>query len=170
MLPMRLRKESKRGFTLIELLVVIAIIGILAGLLLPTLTRAKAKAQGIGCANNIKQLALASSLYTDENSDRLVNNHGTTEILKLQQSWVNNLEDWLSSDGNTNINSLTNGKLSPYLHQNTTVFKCPSDKSMAENGPRIRSISMNSLVGDPGELTNRFNPQLVQFFRSTEVR
>jgi len=64
---------------------------------------------------------------------------------------------------------LTSGKLTPYLHKNTGVFKCPSDKSVAENGPRIRSMSMNSLVGDPGELTNRFNPDLAQFFRSSDI-
>jgi len=166
---MQRHSRPEFGFTLIELLVVIAIIAILAGLLLPTLGKAKLKAQGIGCANNIKQLSLAASLYADENSDRLVNNHGTEEILRSAQSWVNNLENWLDSDGNTNLASLTNGKLSPFLQQNTAVFKCPSDKSIAANGPRIRSISMNSLVGDPGELTNRFNPQLVQFFRSSEI-
>ena len=56
-----------------------------------------------------------------------------------------------------------------FPNQAVAVFKCPSDQSVAQNGPRIRSMSMNSMVGDPGELTNRFNPQLVQFFRLASI-
>lgn len=56
-------------FTLIELLVVIAIIAILASLLLPALTAARAKARQAGCANNLRQIALAMNLYLDESDD-----------------------------------------------------------------------------------------------------
>jgi prepilin-type N-terminal cleavage/methylation domain-containing protein/prepilin-type processing-associated H-X9-DG protein len=164
-----MRFRTHDAFTLIELLVVIAVIAIVAALLLPALGNAKLKAQGTGCSNNIRQLFLASSMYADENGNFLVNNHGTAETITRQQNWVNNLEDWLSSDGNTNPATLMSGKLTPYLHQNTAVFKCPSDKSVADNGPRIRSVSMNSLVGNPGDLTNRFNPQFVQFFRLSDM-
>ncbi len=166
---MNQRKKNRRGFTLIEVLVVVGIIALLAVLLLPALGNAKAKAQEVTCANNIKQLSLAWTLYADENLDLLVNNHGIQETLRTRQNWVNNVEDWLTSDGNTNLATLTSGKLAPQIAQATAVFKCPSDHSVAENGPRIRSLSLNSMTGDPGELTNRFNPQFVQFFHLADI-
>lgn len=166
---MQLKPHPRDGFTLIEVLIVIAIIGLLASLLLPVLGRAKLKAQGVGCANNIKQLSLAWFLYADENQDRLVSNHGIQETLRSRQNWVNNVMDWRNSESNTNLATLTTGKLAPLLAESTAVFKCPSDRSVADNGPRIRSMAMNSQVGDPGELTNRFNPQMVQFFQKSEI-
>jgi prepilin-type N-terminal cleavage/methylation domain-containing protein/prepilin-type processing-associated H-X9-DG protein len=167
--PENARPEQCRGFTLIELLVVIAIIAILAGMLLPVLAKAKSKAHNINCANNIRQLSLGWTLYADDNADFLVANNGRVETTLRRQSWVNNILDWGNTPDNTNLALITSGKLSPYVKHATATFKCPADLSKAANGPRIRSYSMNSLVGDPGIMANVFNPRLMQFYKSAQI-
>jgi prepilin-type processing-associated H-X9-DG protein len=159
--------------------VVIAIIGILAAILLPALAQAKVRAQAIICLNNTKQLLLAWHVYADDHEDRLPYNLGMSEFgPRTTLNWVNNVMTWDLSSDNTNLATITDASLGPYSGT-TSIYRCPSDHTLSATqiaagwDGRIRSYSMNAMIGDAGNFSkdgfNTNNPDYVQFFKITQI-
>ncbi len=154
----------QRAFTLIELLVVISIIAILAALLLPALSKAKQRAQGVLCLNGGKQIMMAITLYGTENDDLFPPNPDDANALPGY--------NWCGGDASIGgpaefnpdlLKDPTRNLLAAYLAGNTSLFHCPGDRRMgvyqgsdpalkSQIIPAARTFSMSQAVGtiDPG--------------------
>ena len=176
---------STRGFTVVELLTVIAVIAILASLLLPSMGAVKARSQAAACANHKKQLTFAWLIYADDHQDRLVPNFGAdrlhaTAVRNWDDNWVNNRMTWELDMGNTNTAFADAAKLTEYTTRVVPLYRCPSDhvvsaiQRKAGWNARVRSISMNGMLGDPGPSfkngLNLNNPNYVQFLNLAAIQ
>jgi prepilin-type N-terminal cleavage/methylation domain-containing protein len=146
---------SRLAFTLIELLVVIVVIAVLASILLPALARAKESSRSITCSNDIRQLGIASVLYSGDTGR------------------YPSILEWLYAPGAAT--DLTSGKLYPYLKA-TAVYLCPTDKAEIDrNQPpdalspaRQHSYLMNCMMCHAHDVTACAAPaQTIMFLEGT---
>jgi len=154
------KRCAPAGFTLIELLVVIAIIAILAGLLLPALSKAKTKTQGIMCMNNGNQLIKAMNMYTHDYNDFLPPNPDDGNMTAYYNWCCGSAGVGQSQEYNSDV--LLDPKMNllvPYTGGSTAIYHCPADKrpnklyqgtDPAKKGTKVppaRTFSMSQAVG-----------------------
>jgi prepilin-type N-terminal cleavage/methylation domain-containing protein/prepilin-type processing-associated H-X9-DG protein len=163
------RASAQHGFTLIELLVVIGIIAILASLLLPVLSKGKARAQTIDCIDHLRQLQLCWHMYTHDNNNSLVPNNFVAYVtMGSTNSPVigNRGSSWCTTEAPLDTNPINDQSSMLFdYNRNPAIYHCPADTSTVTGRPdllRNRSFNMSNSCN----LTNYGNPH---FERESEI-
>lgn len=148
----------RQGFTLLELAVIMAIVAVLVGLLVPTLTKARALAHRAGCLSNLRQLSVSWVLYNGDNNGQLVESYpGNSPRNPNPLAWVQGNMQLPDEAGNAAL--ITRGLLFQY-NDSTAIYRCPADrtasgggaKATTKTGSNVRSYSMNAFMGDRSSL------------------
>ena len=160
----RIKDRLRSGFTLTELLVVLVTLAILGAVLLPALAATQPRSKAYQCLNNMRQLALAWTLYASEHNENLPLNFDPRNTGQIpgwlyngSPTWITGILDWTAQSVNTNTDYLVNDKyslLGGYLGHNYEVFACPAcayyvnpiEQSRGWDH-RARSVAMDAAVG-----------------------
>ncbi|MBI1178144.1 hypothetical protein GC207_11980 [bacterium] len=156
-------RGKEYGFTRSDLLIVAALISWVAVLQVPLLGNTKSGGQATVCADNLRRLIQAWTMYADDHDGRIVPNNASGLLDGApRETWAGGWLDYSTSLDNLNARYLVDptfrstwihvsGLLGPYLKSDASVFKCPSDSStttvFGRIWPRVRSVSMNSWMG-----------------------
>ena len=167
--------KNNKAFTLVEMLVVIAIIGILAGMIIPSLRRARETARKVKCASNIRQLYLATISYANDNNGSIPNAYSSEDydmisgVWKGHNGWVtwykykshknsygDNPPDELRTYwwGDKGEDCIRNGLLYPYMGGDIRTYICPDFKRFLEHDPEVTQDNPDYKTGTRSYLMN----------------